>query len=153
MKLYEFEGKRLLSQMNIAVPHGEVAATCEAAIDIAARIGYPVVLKSQVLQGGRGKAHGIRFAQDPQELVGAYKALSNLTIGHERVAQILIEEKLTIVRELYSGITVDPKSAKPLLMISLKGGVDVEQVAAADPAQIWRFPSPLISFPSSSAAV
>jgi succinyl-CoA synthetase beta subunit len=119
MKLYEFEGKRLLSQMNIAVPHGEVAATCEAAIDIAARIGYPVVLKSQVLQGGRGKAHGIRFAQDPQELVGAYKALSNLTIGHERVAQILIEEKLTIVRELYSGITVDPKSAKPLLMLAL----------------------------------
>ena len=97
MKLYEFEGKRLLSKMNIPVPHGEVAATGEAAIDIAARIGYPVVLKSQVLQGGRGKARGIRFAQDPQELTGAYKALSNLTIGREPVSHILIEEKLTIV--------------------------------------------------------
>ena len=140
MKLYEFEGKRLLSQMDIPIPHGEVAATGEAATDIAARIGYPVVLKSQVLQGGRGKARGIRFAQDPQELAGAYAALSNLTIGQEPVSQILIEEKLTIVRELYTGITVDPKSAKPLLMISLKGGVDIEQVAAEDPAQIVKQP-------------
>jgi succinyl-CoA synthetase beta subunit len=140
MKLYEFEGKRLLSQMNIPVPHGEVAATGEAATDIAAQIGYPVVLKSQVLQGGRGKARGIRFAQDPQELAGAYAALSNLTIGREPVSQILIEEKLSIVRELYTGITVDPKSAKPLLMISLKGGVDIEQVAAEDPARIVKQP-------------
>jgi succinyl-CoA synthetase beta subunit len=140
MKLYEFEGKRLLSQMNIQIPHGEVAATGAAATDIAARIGYPVVLKSQVLQGGRGKARGIRFAQDPQELAGAYAALSNLTIGREPVSQILIEEKLTIVREFYAGITVDPKSAKPLLMISLKGGVDIEQVAAEDPAQIVKQP-------------
>ena len=91
MKLYEFEGKRLLSQMDIPIPHGEVAATGEEATDIAARIGYPVVLKSQVLQGGRGKARGIRFAKDPQELAGAYAALSNLTIGQEPVSQILIE--------------------------------------------------------------
>jgi succinyl-CoA synthetase beta subunit len=140
MKLYEFEGKRLLAQMDIPIPRGEVAATGEAAIAIAARIGYPVMLKSQVLQGGRGKAHGIRFAQDPQELAGIYAALSNLTIGAEPVSQILVEEKLTIARELYAGITVDPKSAKPLLMISSKGGVDIEQVAAADPARIVKEP-------------
>ena len=140
MKLYEFEGKQLLAQMNIAVPRGEVAATGEAAIDIAARIGYPVVLKSQVLQGGRGKAGGVRFAQDPHELSDAYTALSKLTIGPEPVSQILIEEKLAIDRELYAGITVDPKSAKPVLMISSKGGVDIEQVAAEDPAQIVKHP-------------
>ena len=140
MKLYEFEGKQLLAQMNIPVPRGEVAATGEAALDIAARIGYPVVLKSQVLQGGRGKARGIRFAQDPHELNGVYTALSKLTIGREPVSQILVEEKLAIDRELYAGITVDPKSTKPLLMISAKGGVDIEQVAAEDPAQIVKQP-------------
>lgn len=147
MKLYEFEGKQLLSQMNIPIPRGEVAATGEAAIAIAARIGYPVVLKSQVLQGGRGKARGIRFAQGPQELARTYSALSNLTIGSEAVSQILIEEKLTIVRELYTGITVDPKLAKPLLIISSKGGVDIEQVAAEDPAQIVKQPIDALALP------
>jgi succinyl-CoA synthetase beta subunit len=147
MKLYEFEGKQLLSQIKIPIPHGAVAATGEAARDIAARIGYPVVLKSQVLQGGRGKARGIRFVNDPQELAGTYKALSNLTIGQEPVSQILIEEKLTIFRELYTGITVDPKSAKPMLMISSKGGVDIEQVAAEDPAQIVKKPIDALALP------
>jgi succinyl-CoA synthetase beta subunit len=138
MKLYEFEGKTLLARAGIAVPKGGVAATPAEAATVAAGLGYPVVLKSQVLRGGRGKAGGIRFASDPGELARETAALFGLAIGGEPVEKLLVEERLWVARELYAGITLDPLTLSPQLLVSAAGGVEIETVSLRSPGQLHR---------------
>ena len=111
MKLYEYEGKALLAKAGIPVPKGDVVAGPTEAVAVAAELGYPVVLKSQVLRGGRGKAGGIRFAADGDALVREAEALLALSIGGERVEKLLIEERLTVARELYARDHAGPPDA------------------------------------------
>jgi succinyl-CoA synthetase beta subunit len=147
MKLYEYEGKALLAKAGIPVPKGAMAAGPAEAAAVAAELGYPVVLKSQVLQGGRGKAGGIRFATDGDALVRDAGALLALSIGGERVEKLLIEERLTVVRELYAGITLDPLMLLPQLMISSSGGMDIETVAHESPGKLHRLPLDPLDLP------
>jgi len=147
MKLYEYEGKVLLAGAGIQVPKGDVVADSTEAVSVASALGYPVVLKSQVFRGGRGKAGGIRFAVDEDALVREAEALLALSIGGERVEKLLIEERLTVARELYAGITLDPLTLLPQLMISPSGGMDIETVAHSAPEKLHRLPLDPLDLP------
>ena len=140
MKLYEFEGKQLFRNMGIPIPEGDVAASVQEAQSVAARIGYPVVLKSQILGGGRGKSGGIQFAETEVELKEKALKLLGATISMEAVEKLLIEKKVDRVKEFYAGITLDPKESLPILMVSSKGGIDVEEVAQSMPEQLHSLP-------------
>ena len=99
MKLYEFEGKQLFRKTGIPIPEGDVAASVEEARIVANRIGYPVVLKSQVLSGGRGKAGGIQFAETDAELNKIAVDLLGATLSDETVQKLLIEKKVHRAKE------------------------------------------------------
>lgn len=136
MKLYEFEGKSLFLKTGIPVPKGITVKSREQAASSIDSLTFPVAVKSQVLRGGRGKAGGIKFATDMQQMNGCVKALLDFDIQGEKVNKVLIEEKLSIVSEYYAGITFDPVRLLPLLIISAKGGVDIEKVAESSPDKV-----------------
>ncbi len=138
MNLYEHEGKALFARVGIPVPRGTVVTRKEAVGRVATGIGFPVVVKCQVLSGGRGKKGGIEFASDTTELDLVIDRLFGLSLNDEKVELLLIEEKLPIDRELYAGITFDPRSAMPVLMVSTRGGVEIETVAVEDPDALAR---------------
>jgi len=138
MKLYEFEGKILFENMGIPIPRGHVAAGLAEVCEAAERIGYPVVVKSQVLSGGRGKAGGIKFAANPDELTRGAEEILGMQIGAEKVDKLLIEEQLEVVREFYLGITFNPHTTMPLMMVSAHGGMDIEAVAKETPDEIFQ---------------
>ena len=141
----EYQGKELFRNVGIPVPRGHFSRD---AGDVAAFVAVNPgawVLKSQVLMGGRGKAGGIKFADTPEqarelatELFG--KVLKNVqNPDGERVAALLVEEKVAIASEAYVSITLDRSKKKPAVLVSAQGGMDVEEVAAHDPAAISTF--------------
>ena len=138
MKLYEFEGKSLFEKTGIQIPKGEVAAGIDEAKAIAKDIGYPVVVKGQVLSGGRGKAGGIQFADAETELTDISERMFGMKLGEEEVVKLLIEEKITSERELYAGITQDPETLFPVLIVSSEGGMDIESIAETAPTRIYK---------------
>jgi succinyl-CoA synthetase beta subunit len=150
MRLYEFEGKQLFAESKIPVPPGKVAATVDAAVQVAAEIGYPVVLKSQVLTGGRGKAGGIQFAENEAELREKAAALFKLTIKGYLVERVLVEKKLETDQEFYLGVTIDRTRYQWTVIASASGGMDIEEVAAKHPDKITRLyldaDAPMYSF-------
>lgn len=138
MKLFEFEAKNMLKNYAIPVPQGEVANNAVEAETIARRIGKPVVLKSQILVAGRGKAGGIIFADAP---AAAKKVASNLigsTIKESIVKSLLVEEKLDIAKQFYASVAIDRQAKTYIVLASTEGGVDIEQVAQASPDKISR---------------
>jgi succinyl-CoA synthetase beta subunit len=140
MRLHEYEAKRLFRMQSIAVPPGENARSHQEAEAVARRIGKPVVIKAQVLVGGRGKAGGIQFAGSPQEAAQATARLIGRMIKGEQVEEVLVEERLDIENEIYVGVTIDGGAGAPLGIVSLEGGVDIEETAAKHPERIARLP-------------
>jgi succinyl-CoA synthetase beta subunit len=138
MRLYEFEGKQLFADLKIPLPSGKVASTVEEAVAVASEIGYPVVLKSQVLSGGRGKAGGIQFAENEAELRQKAGELFKLTIKGYLVERLLVEKKLKVVSEYYLGVTIDRVHYQWTVIGSASGGMDIEEVAAKSPEKIAR---------------
>ena len=136
MKIYEHMAKEIFARYNIPVPQGEIATSPEEARQAASKLGGPVTLKAQVLVGGRGKAGGIKFADDPEEACQLAEELFALKIKDLPVKTLLVEEKLAIEEELYLGLTIDRSAKKPVLMLSTEGGVDIEEVAAETPDKI-----------------
>ncbi|MEM4818981.1 MAG: ATP-grasp domain-containing protein, partial [Nanopusillaceae archaeon] len=118
MKLYEFEAKEIASRYGISTPKGRIASTPDEAERVALEVGKPVVLKVQVLVGGRGLAGGVKFADTPEEAREYAKALLGATIRGEKVEKLLVEEKVCISRELYLSLTIDRATRKPLYLIS-----------------------------------
>jgi len=138
MKLFEFEAKNILKEYGISVPKGDVASNGDEAEAIARKIGKPVVLKSQILVSGRGKAGGIQFADDA---AGAKKVASNLigsTIKESVVGSLLVEETLNIAEQFYASVTIDRQAKTYVVLASTEGGVDIEQTAQASPEKISR---------------
>ncbi|HEX2391778.1 MAG TPA: ADP-forming succinate--CoA ligase subunit beta [Solirubrobacterales bacterium] len=139
MDLLEYQGKQLFAKHGIAVPSGEVAATVDDAVAVAERIGYPCAIKAQVLIGGRGKAGGIKIAKDAEEARRHADAILGMDIvgphgeGPFRVDQVWIEGGSDIAEEYYASIILDRGEKKLLAMVSAKGGMDIEAVAAEDP--------------------
>ena len=140
MKLYEHEGKALLKRSGIPVPEGEVAWDTQSALQIAQKIGYPVMVKGQVLQGGRGKGGGIAQVGDPGALTKVIQNLLQKQIGGETVERVLVEQHLAVSQELYAGITFDAVNETPVLMMSGHGGVDVEALAVDKPEAMVKQP-------------
>ncbi|MFZ5646903.1 MAG: ADP-forming succinate--CoA ligase subunit beta [Bacillota bacterium] len=128
MKLFEYMGKDLFARYGLAVPRGRVVSSPAEAALAAREIEGPVVIKSQVLSGKRGKAGGIKFADNPAEASTMAEQLFSVRIQGMPVEKLLVEEKLAIEREFYLALTVDGSAGKPLLIASPYGGMDIEEV-------------------------
>lgn len=138
MRLYEFEGKALFEKFKIPIPKGTVVTSPEQAEAVAKELNVPVVLKSQVLTGGRGKAGGIKLIDNPGDVKSTAESLFDLKIKGFPVEKLLIEPKLDIQKELYIGVTIDRVNYKLVVIVSGEGGVDIEEVAANTPDKIFK---------------
>ena len=158
MDLLEYQGKQLFAKHGIAVPSGEVADTVDEAVAAAEKIGYPCAIKAQVLIGGRGKAGGIKIAKDAEEAREYADAILGMDIvgphgeGPFRVDQVWIEGGSDIAEEYYASVILDRGEKKLLAMVSAKGGMDIEAVAAEDPdALVKRHIDPTREFDAAAA--
>jgi len=141
MRLYEYQAKKIFKDNNIPIPNGAVCCTEKEARDAFATIGkgQEVILKSQVLAGGRGKSGGIRRAKSTAETVDVFKELMSALIKGLPVSKVLIEEKVEIRNEYYVGITIDPTFYKPILLFSSRGGMEVEIIARESPYALGQY--------------
>lgn len=137
-RLFEYQGKELLKKARVPIPRGEVAATPQEAAKAAEKIGKPVVIKAQIWAGGRGKAGGIKFAENPAEAQTVAQNLLGAEIKKLTVEKVLVEEKLNIGNEYYVGVIIDPSMGvrSPVVMFSTEGGMDIEAVPAEKIAQM-----------------
>ncbi|MDX9993055.1 MAG: ADP-forming succinate--CoA ligase subunit beta [Anaerolineales bacterium] len=136
MKLHEYQSKQIFSKYGIPIPKGRVAATAVEAKHIAEELGGRVVIKAQVLVGGRGKAGGIKLAKNPDEAEQLATQILGMEIKGLPVRKVLVDEAASIDQEIYLGITNDRAARKPVIMASAAGGVDIEDVAATTPEKI-----------------
>ncbi len=136
MKLHEYQSKQLFAQYGIPIPRGKVAATPAEAREIARDLGCPVVIKAQVLVGGRGKAGGIRLARTPDEAEAVAEAILGMTIKGLTVNRVLVDEAANIRDEIYLGMTIDRAARRLAMLASSAGGVDIEEVARTTPEKI-----------------
>lgn len=137
MNIHEYVAKNIFRKCNIKIPDSYLANSPEEAKEMAAKIGKPVAVKSQVLSGGRGKAGGILFADTPEEAKEKTEELFTKIIKGEKVDKVLIEEKVEgKISEYYLSIILDRNAKKPLIMASTSGGMDIEQVANETPEKI-----------------
>ena len=143
MNLREYQGKELFARYGLPVLPGQVASTPEEARDVAASIAAPVVIKAQVMVGGRGKAGGVKLANNPDEAFERAREILALTIKGLPVRKVLVAQAAEIARELYLAIVLDRSRKLPLVMFSSQGGVDIEEVARTAPGKIARFHVPL----------
>jgi succinyl-CoA synthetase beta subunit len=138
MDLYEYQGKQLFAKFGIPVSEGRFAASPEEARAAAQELGGRVVVKAQVLTGGRGKAGGIRLAEDPADAEQKARDIIGLDIRGHVVSKLWIEKASEIAKEYYLSITFDRGAKKPLLMFTTQGGIEIEEVAANDPGALVR---------------
>lgn len=136
MRLYEYEGKELFNKYSIPIPGGKIASDPGEALDVAEEFKYNIVLKAQVLCGGRGKAGGIKIARSEEEVDRLSAGLFEMTIKGYPVERILVEPLLRIEKEYYLGMTIDRSNYNLVMIASSEGGVDIEEVAAAHPEKI-----------------
>jgi succinyl-CoA synthetase beta subunit len=136
MKLHEYQSKQIFSRYGIPIPKGRVAATASEARHIAEELGGRVVIKAQVLVGGRGKAGGIKVAKDPGEAEQFATQILSMEIKGLPVRKVLVDEAASIEQEIYLGITNDRAEKKPVIMASAAGGIEIEEVAKTNPEKI-----------------
>src|SRR3954464_40113 len=147
MDLLEYQGKQLFSKHGVPVPEGRPATSVPQAVDAADELGYPVVVKAQVLIGGRGKAGGVKLAKDRHEAEQHAQAILGMDIRGFTVHELYIEKASDIAEEYYAAIVFDRGAKAPMAMLSRVGGMDVGGVAARDPNAIVRLHvDPLIGF-------
>jgi succinyl-CoA synthetase beta subunit len=146
--LYEHQGKELFRRHGIPVSEGRVAATPDEARSAAESLGgEQVVVKAQVLTGGRGKAGGIKLADSPEEAQEHAQAILGMDINGHVVRRLWIEQASDIAKEYYLSVTFDRGEKKPLFMLTTEGGVDIEEVAATNPGALARLHiDPLVGF-------
>jgi succinyl-CoA synthetase beta subunit len=145
--LYEYQGKQLFARYGIPVSEGVIADTPGEARVAAEQLAAPVVVKAQVLVGGRGKAGGIKLAADPAEAEKHAAAILGMDIRGHTVRRVWVERSSDIEREYYFSITFDRGAKLPLLMLTTAGGVEVEEVAATTPERLARLHlDPLVGF-------
>src|SRR3954464_5910713 len=147
MDLLEYQGKQLFAKHGVTVPEGRPATSVREAVQAAEQLGYPVVIKAQVLIGGRGKAGGIKLAKDRTEAEEHAKAILGMDIKGFTVHELYVETASDIDEEYYAAILLDRSAKKPLAMLSRMGGMDVEEIADRDPNAIVRLHiDPLVGF-------
>jgi succinyl-CoA synthetase beta subunit len=136
MDLFEYQGKQYFARYGIAVSPGDVAETVDQAVEVAERIGYPVVVKAQVKVGGRGKAGGVKLANDIDEVRLHAGNILGLDIKGHVVHRLWIERSSDIAKEYYASFTLDRQNKVHLGMLSAQGGVEIEVVAEEKPDAI-----------------
>jgi succinyl-CoA synthetase beta subunit len=147
MDLLEYQGKQLFARHGVPVPSGQPARSVEDALAAADQVGYPCVVKAQVQIGGRGKAGGIKLADNRHEAEQHARAILGMDIRGLTVHELWIEEASQIASEYYASVIFDRSAKAPLVMLSTRGGMDIEQVAEEDPAAIARLHvDPLVGF-------
>src|SRR5690242_14352191 len=147
MDLLEYQGKQLFKKHGVPVPEGRPASSVQEAVEAAEQLGYPVVIKAQVLIGGRGKAGGIKLAKDRAEAEEHANAILGMDIRGFTVHELYVEKASDIDEEYYAAILLDRSAKKPLAMLSRMGGMDVEEIAERDPNAIVRIHiDPLVGF-------
>jgi succinyl-CoA synthetase beta subunit len=145
--LLEYQGKQLFARHGIPVPEGRYADTVSEAVSAADELGYPCVVKAQVQIGGRGKAGGIRIARSSEEARDHAEAILGMDIRGLTVGELWIERASEIDAEYYASVVFDRSAKALLVMLSTKGGMDIEEVAASDPDAIARLHiDPLVGF-------
>jgi succinyl-CoA synthetase beta subunit len=148
MKLHEYQSKQLFGKYGIPVPQGIVAETPTEARNAAREIGLPVVIKAQVLVGGRGKAGGVKVAKTLEDVEAKAEQILALNIKGLPVRRVLIDPAADIKNEIYLGVVIDRSTRRAVLMASAAGGVDIEEVAATTPEKIVRVPvDPFVGLP------
>ncbi len=140
MKLHEYQSKRIFAQYGVPIPNGEVATTPAEAKAIAEKLGGRVVVKSQVLVGGRGKAGGVKLAGNPADAETVAQKILGMDIKGLTVEKVLVDEAADIKQEIYLGIVIDRAVHKPVFIASSEGGVEIEIVAKENPDAIIRLP-------------
>ncbi|USZ67811.1 ADP-forming succinate--CoA ligase subunit beta [Halorussus salilacus] len=138
MKLHEYQAKRVFADAGIPTPASTLASSVDEVVEAAEDIGYPVAVKAQVHVGGRGKAGGIKLADDREEVERAAEDILGMDLKGYTVEEVLVEEAVNFKNELYVGVTMDRGEGKPVAMVSTKGGVNIEEVAEEDPDAIAR---------------
>jgi succinyl-CoA synthetase beta subunit len=138
MRFYEFEAKRLLARLRVPMPQSKLATTAEEAEAAAKKLDGPVVLKSQVLSGGRMKAGGVKFADTPAEAKAAAAEILPLEINNLKAVGVLVEEKRTVEQEYFAAVTWDTRAKQPVIIFSDMGGIDIEEVAETHPEHVAR---------------
>jgi succinyl-CoA synthetase beta subunit len=135
-RLYEYQSKKLLKEAGIRVPEGEVASSPDEASKIAQKIGKPVVLKIQVWVTGRASLGGIKFAETPEEAEKAVRRLLGMKVKNFTVDKVLVEERLKIKSEYFTGLVIDDSKKSPTLIFSSVGGTGIEEIAKSHPEKI-----------------
>ena len=147
MRFFENVAKKVFNQEGIKILEGHVAYSPEEAVAVCSEMGVPIVVKAQVLTGGRGKAGGVKFADNPGEAWKVADEILGMEIKGEKVKHLLIEEKADIKQEFFLSISIDRSEKKPLIMVSKEGGVEIENLAKTNPEKIIKYyPQPLIDF-------
>ncbi|MBI2266289.1 MAG: ADP-forming succinate--CoA ligase subunit beta [Armatimonadetes bacterium] len=136
MKLHEHQAKDILSHYHVPIPRGEVARDSREVYAIAQKFGKPVAIKAQVLVGGRGKAGGVKLADNPDHAESRAREILGMDIKGLMVRKVLVEEALSIAQEFYMGITNDRTARRSVMMLSAMGGMDIEEVAHSTPEKI-----------------
>ncbi len=138
MKLHEYQSKRIFADYGVPIPKGDTATSSAEVRQIAKQLEQPVVVKSQVLVGGRGKAGGIKLAKTPDEAEQIAEQILGMQIKGLTVDTVLVDPAADIKQELYLGIVVDRTRQKPVIIASVEGGVEIEEVAKTNPEAIIR---------------
>ena len=138
MDLLEYQGKQLFARHGLKVSSGRAVENVEDAVAAAAEVGYPVVVKAQVLIGGRGKAGGVKLANDEAEVREHAQNILGMDIRGHTVHTVWIEHASDIASEYYAAVLLDRSAKKPLVMFSTEGGVDIEEVAERNPERLVR---------------
>jgi len=139
MKIHEYQAKEIFSRYQIPVTNEVVCYTVEEAVAAAAKLGLPVVVKAQVLAGGRGKAGGVKLAKTKEEVPEIAGKILGMDIKGYTVEKILVAQGVKFSSEFYVGLTIDRNSKSVIFMASAEGGVEIEEVAKDNPDAIHKF--------------
>ncbi len=139
MKIHEYQARSLFAEYGIPTATGDVARTPDEAVTIARKTGFPVVIKAQVLVGGRGKAGGVKVVADEAALISEFNRIKNLTIKGYSVDRLLVAKAIDIKKEYYVAVTIDNVRGDAVIIASADGGVDIEETARISPEKILKF--------------
>ena len=147
MRFFENVAKQIFNDEGIPILEGHVAYSPEEAMSVCSEMDVPVVIKAQVLTGGRGKAGGVKFANNPGEALKVAEEILGMEIKGEKVKHLLIEEKADILNEFFVTVSVDRGARRPVILASKEGGVEIENLAKTNPEKIIKYyPNPLLEF-------
>ncbi|UCE04503.1 MAG: succinate--CoA ligase subunit beta [bacterium] len=148
MKLREYQAKGIFAATGIPIPDGRVVKSVKEVVSLASEFKPPLILKPQLGFKGRGKLGIIAIADTPKEAASEAERLLSLTVKNERIERLLVEEKVDIAQELYLAVTIDYGQRCPVIMVSQRGGVDIEQQTKMDPHSLLKMPINILNGPT-----